>query len=64
MSKRKMDKCPFCGGDAQYIAVTKKGGYCECIECGASNPGAGSYTSYDLAIRRWNRRAPEPKVSR
>ena len=62
--------CPFCGPSAP-VAIREEmipgfiGWRVKCTgPCGVSMPGAGDYslfTSKDIAIMQWNRRAPDPE---
>ena len=49
----RLKKCPFCGGDTEWIGFPPDGEYIiSCKDCGASMTG----WSYEQAAERWNKR--------
>lgn len=58
----KLEKCPFCGGEAIAVKTERCGRYIGCWDCGGRTEEfetdyAGS--AHDKAIAAWNRRAEQ-----
>ena len=61
----KLEKCPFCGGEAIVVKTERCGRYIGCWDCGGRTEAfetdyAGS--AHDKAISAWNRRAPSCEI--
>ena len=48
--------CPFCGGDASFVACGEGEAYVKCTECGVETKVKPSYLN---AVEAWNRRASD-----
>ena len=56
--------CPFCGGPALFYSAERRKSLSgiddACIDCDACEASLYAATD-DEAVRRWNRRAPDPE---